>query len=65
MNQKQWWHNIGSAFVPRKEDDMEAHAERIAREAWNSAIDECLDVVDSSVSKSFVGIAIKIKELKR
>jgi len=38
MNQKQWWHNIGSAFVPRKEDDMESHAERVSEAAWSAAM---------------------------
>ena len=29
-----WWHREGSAILPRKNDDMESHAKRIARIAW-------------------------------
>lgn len=38
MNQKQWWHNLGSAIKPLESDDMESHAKRISEAAWNAAM---------------------------
>jgi hypothetical protein len=32
-----WWHNEGSGILPRKNDDMESHAHRVARLAWKRA----------------------------
>ncbi len=32
-----WWRNEGSGILPRKNDDMESHAKRIARLTWNRA----------------------------
>ncbi len=37
MNQKQWWHNIGSGIIPREDDDMEDHTKRVSEAAWNAA----------------------------
>ena len=34
LNFDEWWANIGSGITPKRGDDMEEHAHRIAREAW-------------------------------
>jgi hypothetical protein len=31
---ERWWRNEASAITPRKSDDMESHAKRIAKIAW-------------------------------
>ena len=37
MDFLEWWHNTGSGIVPRRGDDMEGHARRVARAAWVAA----------------------------
>lgn len=37
MNFDQWWDEIGSGFRPEENDDMESHAQRLAKAAWIAA----------------------------
>jgi len=38
MSHKNWWHNIGSGIPPLSTDDMESHANKVSKEAWDAAI---------------------------
>jgi hypothetical protein len=31
-----WWHNTGSGMIPRKDEEAEQHAERVAEAAWDA-----------------------------
>lgn len=33
-----WWDNWGSGITPRRHADMESHARRVAREAWDASL---------------------------
>jgi hypothetical protein len=34
-----WWRNIGSGMIPGKDEEQEQHAERVAKAAWDGAIE--------------------------
>jgi len=47
MDFLEWWHNTGSGIVPRRGDDMEGHARRVARAAWVAACPSTIDPPES------------------
>ena len=57
MNQKQWWHNIGSGIQPLKNDDMESHAERISEATWNAAVPAFLGI---DLAKPFTERCVRV-----
>jgi hypothetical protein len=50
MNFEQWWEITGSAMAPLEKEDLEEHANRVAKAAWKEAAEqaamECLAVRD-------------------
>ena len=51
MNQKQWWHSVGSGIIPRKDDDMESHAKRVSVAAWDSAVNAIAESTQIHLTK--------------
>jgi len=40
MEFKDWWYEIGSGLAPKKDEDQEEHARRVAEMAWNAALEQ-------------------------
>ena len=56
-----WWYNIGSGMTPRKDEDQERHASRVAEAAWdaateNSAAPDLLDALKSLTTNPHVNL---------
>ena len=62
MSFEEWWKEVEKEDKPDEYHDTNAYF--YAKHAWDAAIDEAVKVVDNSVSKSCVGIVVKLRELK-
>lgn len=58
-----WWYDLGSEIKPQGKEDTEEFAHRIAKEAYDQAINDALEIVQDQ-DIGYIGIMYKIRSLK-